>query len=159
MADRWIDIAYVDARMGINARQSLTDEESVDMNAFIEAGTSYVQGLVRAAGYTTPATITDELCKMAVYAVVYELISDAPDNSLARPDGWEQSIHKLTLVALREGDIQPTLALASTGAAIGGWTVSSDPAVRSSMAATTTDLCCPNEPRVPRATRCQLRGY
>lgn len=156
MADRWLDTDYVDARMGIDVRQSLTQEQSVDLNAFNEMATAKVQGIVRAAGYSTPATVTCELCKMAVYAVLVQTISESPANNLALPENWATSEYKITLQQLIDGDIHPNLALASVGAAIGGWTVSTDPAARTGF--TTVDGCC-NTPPMPRVTRCKLAGY
>lgn len=148
MADQWIDEAYVDARMGEDVRVSLTQEQSVDLTAFIESATGRVQGILRAAGYTTPATVECELCKLAVYAVMFRQIAESPANNLQLPENWAQSSAAEALIDLREGNAHPNLALASTGAAIGGWTVSDDGT--SGVSSTS---------RVARATREQLRGY
>ncbi len=149
MADQWIDIDYVDARMGLDVRLSLTSEQSVDILAFIETGTSLVQGIARAAGYTTPATTTCELCRGAVYAVMYELLAAQPNNSVTLPTDWANSlVGRLPLTWLESGTAQPALALASTGAAIGGWTASSANATGSDIA-----------DKLPKATRTTLAGY
>jgi hypothetical protein len=160
VADQWITVAYFDARVGIDVRQSLTSELSVELTSFIEAGTAKVQGILRAAGYTTPTTTTDELCKMAVFAIVYEMIAESPANSIALPENWESSQYRSTLQQLMDGDIQPTLSLASTGAAIGGWTTSSESTSAcdsgcACSACLNTNIDC----RSPRVTRRQLAGY
>jgi hypothetical protein len=154
VADQWITVAYFDARVGIDTRQSLTQELSVELTSFIEAGTAKVQGILRAAGYTTPTTVTCELCKMAVFAICYEMLAESPANSIALPENWGSSQYSSTLQQLMDGDIHPNLSLASTGAAIGGWTTSNDNVVLNS-----NGLSCDIDDRVPRATRRQLAGY
>lgn len=130
MADRYIDVAYVDACMGASVRAALVGEgDASDLIRTIERGTSLVKGYLRNSGYQCPATqdpdeIDDDTVKDAVMCCVWEILVAKPDNSLPLPVDWKTMPYRLALEGILSGAVQLNLPQ-SVKSAPGGITVGS----------------------------------
>lgn len=129
MADRYIDTAYVDAAMGQSVREGLLGESDLgDLDVIIEAATALVQGYLRNSGYTVLSTVdpteVDPLVKLAVMALVWQMLASRPDNSLELPATWATSVYSLALGGILSGDVTLSLALTARDA-VGGWSFTS----------------------------------
>ena len=129
MADRYIDVAYVDSCIDRSVRVSLIGDEAAadELLRHIERATSLVKGYLRNSGYTCPATqdpstIDDETVKDAVIAIVWEKLAGKPNASLTLPDGWATGPYRLALEGILSGSVQLSLPQ-STKNAPGGITV------------------------------------
>ena len=129
MADRYIDVAYVDSCIDRSVRVSLIGDEAAadELLRHIERATSFVKGYLRNSGYTCPATqdpstIDDETVKDAVMCLVWERLAGKPNASLALPEGWKEGPYRLALEGILSGAVQLNLPQ-STKNAPGGITV------------------------------------
>lgn len=129
MADRYIDVAYVDSCIDRTVRESLIGDEAAadELLRHIERATSFVKGYLRNSGYTCPttqdpSTIDDETVKDAVMCLVWEKLAAKPNTSLPLPEGWATGPYKLALTGILSGSVQLNLPQ-STKNAPGGITV------------------------------------
>lgn len=124
MADRYIDIAYVDACLELSVRLSLADNAD-EINTFIEDASAEVAGLLRNSGYDVPAApivVADvhPTVRSATMCGVWERMALRPRYSLELPDKWEEMPYRRALDGIGDG----TLQLGSgqtTSSAPGGW--------------------------------------
>jgi len=131
VADRYIDVAYVDTCIDRTVRESLIGDEAAadELLRLIERKTSFVKGYLRNSGYTCPATqdpadIEDDVVKDAVMCLVWEALSFKPNNSLPLPENWATGTYRLALEGILSGTVQLSLPQ-STKNAPGGITVGS----------------------------------
>jgi hypothetical protein len=131
VADRYIDVALVDAAIGRSVRESLVGDDAApgELLIVIELATALVQSYLRNSGYATPATqdpteILDGTVKLAVVGAVWEMLAEKPDNSLQLPDNWATSMYRVALDGILSGSVVLNLTQ-NLGNAPGGITVSS----------------------------------
>lgn len=129
MADRYIDVAYVDSCIGSEVRESLIGDDAAadEILRHIERATSTVKAYLRNSGYTCPVTqdpadIDDETVKDAVMCLVWERLAAKPNNSLELPATWATGPYRIALEGILSGTVQLSLPQ-NTGSAPGGITV------------------------------------
>jgi hypothetical protein len=147
MADQYITVAYVDARIGMSVRQALSDDGVAVLSA-VETATALVQGRLRNSGYTTPTTTTDQGVMAAVMGCVWQSLADQP-NGINLPDNWKTNPYYLAMVDVLNGDYQPDPSGShslNTRDAVGG-------AVFSDSSSTASTV------RAQRSSRTNLAGY
>jgi len=130
VADRYIDVAYVDARIGRSVRESLVGDDAApdELLLHIEDATADVQGFLRNSGYTCLATqdptdIEEPVVKRAVMCIVWESLAMKPDSSLAMPENWATMPYRRALDGILSGTMTLNLPQA-IGNAPGGVTIS-----------------------------------
>lgn len=146
MADAYIDRTYVREHLGKGFEDAISTLDGVDIVTKIEASTALVQGAMRAAGYATATTTTDELVKLAVLGGTWIMLASTPEGNIPLPDGWETHPANLAYQGILTGTLQLS-ADPSKIAAKGGWKMSSHAADGSDTS------------YVQRASRSQLKGY
>jgi hypothetical protein len=128
VADRYIDVAYVDARIDRSVRVSLIGDEAAadELLRFIEDGTAATQAVMRNSGYACPATQDptdiDPVVKQAVMSKVWEALAMKPNASLELPPNWENGPYREAWKGILSGALQPNMPQ-STKNAPGGITV------------------------------------
>lgn len=124
MADRYIDIAYIDACLDSTVRLALA-ESADDIYLLIEDATAEVQGLMRNSGYSLPAApivVADvhPTIRSAVMAGVWERLAMRPRNSIELPANWASMSYARARDGIESGLI-PLGSGQSTDNAPGGW--------------------------------------
>jgi hypothetical protein len=124
VADRYIDIAYVDACLDASVRLALA-QSADDINLLIEDATAEVQGLLRNSGYSLPASPivvanVEPQIRSAVMCGVWERLAMRPRNSLDLPADWANMPYRRARDAIENGDVQLG-GTQSTDNAPGGW--------------------------------------
>lgn len=126
MADRYIDVAYVQACLELSTALSLADV-TADINLFIEAATAEVQGLMRNSGYdvfvpAVPVVIANvhPTIRDAVMCGVWERMAMRPRYSLELPANWADLPYRRALDGIETGELQLGSGQ-STSSAPGGW--------------------------------------
>ena len=101
MAGQYIAEAYVDAVWGTAFRVSIFGESGTDLNQVAKAATARVQAAMRNSGYAISETENpdevDELVKLAVMGVFWEMASTRPGASVALPENWDESPFRTAL--------------------------------------------------------------
>ena len=146
MADAYIDRTYVREHLGQGYEAAISTLDGVDIVTKIEAATALLQGAMRAAGYATAATTTDELVKLAVLEGVWAMLASTPEANVPLPENWESHPANIAYLGILAGTLQLS-ADPSKIAAKGGWKMSSHAADGSDTS------------YVQRASRSQLKGY
>lgn len=124
MADRYIDIAYVDACLDATVRLALA-ESADDIYLLIEDATAEVAGLMRNSGYSLPAapidvTTVDPQIRSAVMCGVWERLAMRPRSSIDLPADWASMPYRRARDAIENGDVQLSSSQ-TTDNAPGGW--------------------------------------
>ena len=124
MADRYIDVDYVEACLEATTSTALASDDD-DIELFIEGATAEVQGVLRNSGWDLPAspivvanvhpTIRD-----AVMCGVWERMAMRPKYNLALPENWADMPYRRALDGIESGDLQLGTGQ-SEGSAVGGW--------------------------------------
>jgi hypothetical protein len=133
VADRYIDVAYVDSCIGSTVRDSLVGDgadpdELLELLTLIERKTNFVQGYLRNSGYSCPVTqspadVSDATVKDAVMCLVWEALAFKPNNSIPLPDGWATGTYRLALEGILSGTVQLNLPQ-GVKSSVGGITAS-----------------------------------
>jgi hypothetical protein len=146
MAERYIDVSYVDACLEQSVRVGLLGEAAVgDLWTLIEGASAIVAGYLRNSGYLLPATtppstiadVGDAAVKQAVMCVVWEQLAARPNQTLMLPENWASMPYRIALDGILSGTMQ--LGLQQSAASSPGGFLGSD--------------------RASRAGRDQLGGY
>lgn len=124
MADRYIDIPYVDACLELSVRLSLV-EIADDLNLFIEDATAETAGLLRNSGYdlpVSPIVVADvhPLVRSATMCGVWERLALRPRYSIELPSDWGDMPYRRALDGIGDGTLQLGSGQ-SAGSAPGGW--------------------------------------
>jgi len=124
VADRYIDIAYVDACLELSVRLSLA-ENADEINLFIEDSSAEVAGLMRNSGYDLPASPivvanVHPSVRSATMCGVWERMALRPRYSLELPDNWADMPYRRALDGIGDGTLQLGSGQ-STSSAPGGW--------------------------------------
>lgn len=128
MADRYINVAYVDARIDRSVRESLIGEEAAadELLRFIEDGTADTQAVMRNSGFTCPSTQDptgiDLVVQRAVMCRVWESLATKPNASLPLPENWSKLPYREAWDGILSGALQPNMPQ-STKNAPGGITI------------------------------------
>lgn len=127
MADRYIDEAYIRARLGDDFVVAIAGIDGISTTGQIESATASVQAILRAAGYTPPVTTdpttVEELIKLAVLWRLWTTMAHVPEASVSLPDNYKEHPAYEAYHDLKDGSAQPTLTPTNI-AAVGGWKAS-----------------------------------
>lgn len=120
MADQYIDQTYVNNMIGSAVRTALFTDAGVysaaALTATIEAATGVIQNAIRSAGYTAPATTTDQFIMLATLGELVWLGYNRPDKRLPLPEGWANSSMAKARAAILSGEAELDLPIDTTGA-------------------------------------------
>jgi hypothetical protein len=109
VADRYIDLAYVQACLEDTIADSLADDLD-DLNLLIEDASGEVAALLRNSGYdlpTAPITVADvhPVIRSATMCGVWERLAMRPKYSLTLPDNWAEMPYRRALDGIESGDL------------------------------------------------------
>lgn len=126
MADRYINVAILDAAMTSAARVALTRSATslAELDTLIELATADVQSKMRNSGYATletqdPAEVSG-VVQLATICRVWEMLASRPPYTLKLPDKWEELPYRAAYSDILDGDAQLPEAQSASGAP-GGW--------------------------------------
>ena len=123
MADRYIDLAYVDACLDASVRLALCPSAN-EINLLIEDSSAEIAGLLINSGYPVPASpvVLDDVhpvIRSATMCGVWERLAMRPRNALELPPEWESMAYRRARDGILNGDV--TLGTPSTDTAVGAW--------------------------------------
>lgn len=127
MPDQYIDETYVEAHLGTGYVNAVQAVDGVDLETIIESSTALVQGALSEAGYSTPATTSDERVKAATLGLVRVQLASVPEGAIPLPEGWNDN--PLNPIKVFEAVVDGRLPILghtlTTATAVGGWQASS----------------------------------
>jgi hypothetical protein len=96
VADNYLAATYVDFYLGSSVRSTLFKDGTATYKTAAFLGVCYmatsdIQTAIRTAGYTPPATTTDEFIRLATLGSFVRLAYSRPDNMLALPEDFDKS--------------------------------------------------------------------
>ena len=127
MADSYIDADYIKANLGTGVYDAIAAVAGQSFTQAIYSATALIQGYLRAKGYSTPTTTSDEIVKLACGVEAGELISgdDGDDGGrVAGLGGLEEALGEGVLG--RVADVDDHERMIAPGRRVGAGRVQSD---------------------------------